>query len=66
MQADIDPYDVLAAMAGYAERMKEHVSQEDVGKVNVGFLEAIVGKLQIQTGLLKAFIEEAAQKKDAA
>lgn len=66
MQADIDPYDVLAAMAGYAARLQEHVSQEDVGKVNVSFVEAVVGKLSIQTNLLKAFIEEANQKKDAA
>lgn len=66
MQADIDPYDVLAAMAGYAARLKDHVSQEDVGKVNVSFVEAVVGKMQIQANLLKAFIAEAAEKKDAA
>lgn len=65
MQADIDAYDVLAAMAGYAERLKEHVSKEDVSKIQIGYLEAIVGKLGNQITTLKTFAEEQPQK-DAA
>jgi hypothetical protein len=62
MQADIDVYDVLAAMAGYAERLKEHVSKEDVSKINIGYIEAIVGKLQGQIAMVKGFAEEATNK----